>query len=281
MPEGPEVRREADAIARALRDGPLVRVDYRVRGLRRLAQGLDGARVTQVRSRGKVMMITFDRGLTHLSHHQLYGEWRVMPASREPDEDRAVRVVLATARRAAVLYSATDIALVPGHECRAHRLLAHLGPDVLDRATTPSLVASRLRHPRHCGKTLAHLLLDQAFCAGLGNYLRSDILFEARLRADVRPADLDDAARARLARAIVTLPRRSHRTGGVTNDPLRARALAGRGVSFDSRRFLVYGREGSPCWACGRIIRRDDAAGRGWFWCPGCQPAASARVHKR
>ena len=38
MPEGPEVRREADALARALRGRPLVRAEYRVSGLERRAK---------------------------------------------------------------------------------------------------------------------------------------------------------------------------------------------------------------------------------------------------
>jgi endonuclease-8 len=271
MPEGPEVRREADAIARAIGQGELVNVEYRLPALARRAERLAGARVTDVSTRGKTMVIAFDRGLVHLSHHQLYGEWRVSDARRAPDSDRAVRVVLATAKRAAILYSATAIALVDADAAGRHPLVVRLGPDALDRSTTAAVVAARLADRRFARTTLGHLLLDQAFVAGLGNYLRSDILHVAGLRAETRPVDLHEPARRRLAAAIVALPRRSYRTRGITNDAARARALAGRGVSYDARRFLVYAREGEPCWTCGTPIRRRDAAGRGWFFCPRCQ----------
>lgn len=304
MPEGPEVRREADAIARALGRDVLVRVDYRLPSLARRAEGLVGSRLTGVSARGKTMVIAFDRGLVHLSHHQLYGEWRVSDARHAPGHpgraplrgaeasdgrhggisprarngpSRAVRVVLATAKRAAVLYSATAIALVEAHDVDRHPLVARLGPDALDRSTTPAVVATRLADPRFARTTLAHLLLDQSFVAGLGNYLRSDILHVAGLRADARPADLGEAARRRLAAAIVALPRRSYRTRGITNDPTLARALGARGVTFEARRFLAYAREGEPCWTCGSAIRRVDAAGRGWFYCPRCQSGARSR----
>jgi formamidopyrimidine-DNA glycosylase len=58
---------------------------------------------------------------------------------------------------------------------------------------------------------------------------------------------------------------------------LRERRLEAEGLSFEARRFLVYAREGRPCWTCGTPIRRVDAGGRGWFYCPRCQPASRAR----
>lgn len=275
MPEGPEVRREADAIARALVGAPLVRADYRVPALAARARRLAGATVTGVRTRGKAMLIAFDCGLTHYSHNQLYGEWRVGMRHPAADDARAVRVVLAAGPRAAVLYSATEIALLDPRELARHPFLARLGPDALDRDTTPALVAGRLADPRFARRTLAQLLLDQSFIAGLGNYLRSDILFTAGVRGAARPADLGDDVRARLAAAIVSLPRRSYKTGGVTR-PDSASARTGA-IDEDDRRFLVYARAGRPCWTCGGRIRRVEAAGRGLFECARCQAAAPGR----
>ena len=277
MPEGPEVRREADELGRALVGRNLVRIEYRVPSLAARAAGLAGACVTRVTSRGKTMVIAYDRGLVHLSHHQLYGRWRIADARRVPDSDRAVRVVLATATRIATLYSATAIALVDAGDVDVHPLVARLGPDVLDRSTTPALIAARLSLPRFARTTLGHLLLDQSFAAGLGNYLRSDILHVSGLRAEARPADLDGDARARLAETIVALPRRSYRSRGVTAGAALARTLDARGVPRAERRFLAYDRAGEPCRTCGSAIRRREVAGRGWFYCPACQPPVRVR----
>jgi endonuclease-8 len=154
-----------------------------------------------------------------------------------------------------------------------HPFLARLGPDVFAPATTAAFVAARLAAPAFARRSLASLLLDQGFVAGLGNYLRSDILHAARLSHALRPADLSAGETRALARAIVALPRRSLRTGGVTNDPARARALAAAGATYDARRFLVYDRAGAPCYGCGTAIRRVDVGGRGVFFCPRCQRA--------
>jgi len=128
-------------------------------------------------------------------------------------------------------------------------------------------LASRTFHRRRLGA----LLLDQGFVAGLGNYLRADILFQARLHPALRPVDLEAAERRRLASAVLTIARRAYRRAGVTNDPDRARRLRERGLPRRAWRHLVFDREGEPCWACGGTVRRLDAAGRRTYLCPRCQ----------
>lgn len=271
MPEGPEIRREADALARALAGRALTRVEYRMPALAKRARALAGRRVLRVYPRGKAMLIAFDNGLTHYSHNQLYGEWRVMRASRDPENGRQVRAVLGTERHLAVLYSATEVALLDDAALARHPFLARLGPDVLDRATTRALIARSFADPQRARATVAALLLDQRFLAGVGNYLRSDILFASGLRPSRRAGSLSDDDRRRLAAAVFALPRQSLRTRGITNDRARAAALRSSGAAFEDLRFLVYARGGEACWHCGTRIRREDAGGRAVFYCPRCQ----------
>ena len=275
MPEGPEIRRAADDLDRVLARKRLLRIDYRVPRLARQARKLKGAGINRVYSRSKALLIEFDCGLTHYSHNQLFGEWEITHAPPAADSRRAVRVVLSTATHTATLYSATEIELLPTRDVERHPYIARLGPDALDGTTTVSMVRARLLDAAFRNRSLAALLLDQHFVAGLGNYLRSDILFAAGLPASVRPRDLDDARRARLAREILRVTRQAYRAGGVTNDLSRARAARRSGASHEASRFLAYGRAGAPCWTCGTTIQRDDAGGRGLFHCPVCQPPVS------
>ena len=112
MPEGPEIRQAADALARVLFGPPLVRIDYRLPALRRRARALRGAAVQRVYARSKALLIEFDCGLTHYSHNQLYGKWDIRPAGEPPAARRIVRVELATPDHVATLYSATQVALL-------------------------------------------------------------------------------------------------------------------------------------------------------------------------
>ena len=278
MPEGPEIRREAATLARALAGQELTRVEYRIPPLAAQGRRLRGARVLRVYPRGKALLIEFDRGVTHYSHNQLYGRWRVLRPDRAIDDTRAIRVVLATAERIAVLYSATEVELLTAPALARHPYLATLGPDVLDRGTTLRAIAARVADPRFARSTLAALLLDQRFVAGLGNYLRSEILHSARLSCALRPGDLDAAQRLALARAIHALPRQSYRTRGITNELASARAERDAGAAFQDYRFRVYGRSGLPCRACGAPVVRREAAGRGLYACPSCQREAPGAI---
>ena len=273
MPEGPEIRREADAIHAALAGKPLTRVEYRVPRLAAAARQLRGVEVVRSYARGKAMLVEFANGMTHYSHNQLYGRWKVMPATRDPERGRRmVRVILGNDDALAVLYSATQIELLPTRALAGHRFLAKLGPDALDTATTPVLVGERLADPRRARSTLGALLLDQTFVAGVGNYLRSDILFAAGLTHDRRAGSLTPAERRRLARAIVEVTRRSYETQGITNTPGHVRRLTRAGITRGALRFRAYGRAGHPCWDCGTRIRRVEANGRALFFCVRCQP---------
>jgi len=277
MPEGPEIRRQAVELARVLVGNEIERVEYRVPALARRARSLGGEAVTGVTSHGKAMLLAWSNGLTHFSHNQLYGAWRVIPRARldalAAERAASIRVIVATRSAAAVLLSATSIELLTDRELRVQPYLAKLGPDVLDRSTTPALVRARLAEAAFARRSLAALLLDQSFLAGLGNYLRSDILHLSRLRHGRRPADLRAPVIERLADAILALPRQSLRTGGTTNDLALARRLRAEGVPGRARRFRVYDRAGEPCWTCGTTIRRVDVGGRGIYFCPRCQPA--------
>jgi endonuclease-8 len=271
MPEGPEIRRAADRLERALLDRPLTSVFFAFPDLAAEADALVGQCVTAVDTRGKALLTRFDGGLTMYSHNQLYGRWYVMRSGRQPKTGRSLRVALHNDRHSALLYSASDVALLDAEGLAAHPFLGRLGPDILERGLTPEAVAERLAADPFRRRSLASLYLDQGFLAGNGNYLRSEVLFFAGLRPQARPVDLDAGQRARLARVTLTVARRSYRTGGITNPPSRVAALKEQGLRRGALRFAVFGRADRPCFECGTPIERVAAAGRRLYFCPRCQ----------
>ena len=62
------------------------------------------------------------------------------------------------------------------------------------------------------------MLLDQAFLAGLGNYLRAEILWQAELAPQHKPQDLTPEALRSLAEALLAVPRLSYQTRGQADD---------------------------------------------------------------
>ena len=187
MPEGPEIRRAADRLAEAVVGKRLSSAWFAFPDLKRFEQSLPGALVESITPHGKALLTRFDNGWTLYTHNQLYGVWRVAGAGERPGGKRSLRVALETRERAILLYSASDIEMWRSDEVHAHPFLARLGPDVLDPALDEAAVEARLRDPRFAGRSLGALLLDPGFLAGMGNYLRSEVLFAARLRPERRP----------------------------------------------------------------------------------------------
>ncbi len=271
MPEGPEIRRAADRIAAILQDKTAEHVRFGLPRLKRFEKHLCGRTVESVTTRGKAMLTRFDNDLTIYSHNQLYGRWYAMKRPRMPKTGRQLRIEIQTGTHRALLYSASDIEVLTDRQLERHPFLCRLGPDLLDAALSPSLIADRLRDPVFRNRALGSLYLDQGFLAGNGNYLRSEILWIAGLNPALKPAALSDAQVDTLAKETLKTVRRSYRTRGVTVAPALAKSLKASGLTYSRYRFYVFGRDGLPCHRCGTTIERKTMGSRSIFVCTGCQ----------
>ena len=112
------------------------------------------------------------------------------------------------------------------------------------------------------------VLLDQSFVAGLGNIYVDEALW----RAKVRPMRIANTLTKKEAAAIAT----------ASGDVMRE-AVAVGGTTFqhfvdtggDNGNFSdylkVFGKQGTACSRCGKIIIKTRCAGRGTHYCPKCQ----------
>ena len=285
MPEGPEIRRAADQVSAALVGQPLEQVFFAQEHfpeIARHARKLVGQQVLRVDTHGKAMLTRLDGGQTIYSHNQLYGRWRICKRGVLPDTKRSLRLALHTAEHSALLYSASEIELLSADELTLHPFLSRLGPDVLDKELNWQTLRDRAISSEFKRRSLAALYLDQHYLAGIGNYLRSEILFAARLNPWRKLSELAPSALSRLSRQTLTIARRSYKTGGVTNPPkltaqLRAalkKTRSGKGAAQldkEDYRFAVFRREGESCYACGTHIERVNAGSQALYCCPECQ----------
>jgi endonuclease VIII len=272
MPEGPEIRRATDAIAKVLQ-GKLVRnLEFGQPHLVPFQKRFKNVLVLDVEPRGKAVLTHFANDKTIYSHNQLYGEWAIFDKYAEPPTHKQRRIVLDTDEHRIVLYSASDIEVLDSGQVSKHPYIAKLGVELLDSSIGLKDVIECLNAPRWQKKLLAQILLDQAFLAGVGNYLRSEILFVAKLHPWVRLMDLDNAQRKRLAKAALSVTRQAYRHAGITNSLASAKLLKAAGIPFSSYRHFVFDREGQSCWVCHTEVVRVEVAGRQLHWCPNCQP---------
>ncbi len=272
MPEGPEIRRAADQILLALRPFLVEEVYFSFSHLKPYAASLEGQRVREVATRGKAMLIRFSNDLHVYSHSQLYGRWMVRTAHQYPKTNRQLRLAIHNRKKSVFLYSASDIEVLTEAQIARHPYLVSLGPDVL--SAKPDEVLKQVQAKRYRRRQFGSLLLDQRFLAGIGNYLRSEILFVASVHPQLRPIDCSDDQLEKLAQAAIRIPQQSYRYDGITYDLVEARALKAKGQRRRQYRHWVFNRENRPCRICGQSVVKDVAAGRRVYYCPACQPTA-------
>jgi endonuclease VIII len=267
MPEGPEIFLAARAVHEAVSEQPCsIKLLYPA--IAPKARSLRGVRIRRVYARSKAMLTEFANGVVLYSHNQLYGEW-VVHAAGEPLLKRQVRLVINTAKHQTVLYSATDFAWLKAGNEHEHPYIAKLGPEVLSTQVSAAHIAQRLaQFPR---RVIADALLDQHVLAGLGNYLRADILLVARINPLRKISSLAPQELLRIGKATKTLTQRSVQRQGVVRPWAQYQAARKSGADYEAARFYAFDREDAPCWECSTPITRITHSGRGLFYCPACQ----------
>lgn len=271
MPEGPEIRLAADEIEAVLKNRLVNTVTFGLSGLKRYEKLLAQCRVLGIETRGKALLTHFDNGLTVYSHNQLYGIWKIVSAGKLPQTKRQLRFAMHTDTHSALLYSASDISVWEKNKLYEHPFLAKLGPDILKPSLTWQEISERLQCKKFAGKTLASTYLDQSFLAGLGNYLRSEILFVAGVNPSEKPRNLSVEKIDRLAKATHEICWRSYVNKGVTIPIEMYEAQRKRGLSYERSRFFVFGRAGQSCRVCKAKIERSTMTSRRIYVCPRCQ----------
>ena len=275
MPEGPEIRLAADQVEAALISRDVQKIEFAFERLQPFERRLRGHQVTRVETRGKAMLTHFDHGWTIYSHNQLYGRWYVCARDRLPKTGRQLRLALHNDKHSVCLYSASDIDVIKTDRLHEHPFLARLGPDILNQAPSVDDLVERLQSDSFRRRQLGALLLDQGFVAGLGNYLRAEILTLAQLHPNLRATDCTPKQLRKLAQQTIKLTRRSYRNRGIVNPPTLVSRLKAEGLKRrEQYRFNTYNRGGKACHYCGTTIEFNMAGGRKMYFCPGCQPLA-------
>jgi endonuclease-8 len=271
MPEGPEIWRTADTLADLLKDKTITDFYFAFDELKKYESKLKGQKVKNVEARGKAILTFFDNDLVMYSHNQLYGKWLFGKNGEEPDTNRSLRVAIHIDDGAAYLYSASQIEILKPDEVADHSYIKKLGPDVLHPETTYEDIIAQFRSDDFQNRKLATLLLDQGFVSGIGNYLRSEIMFYAGADPNKKLKTYSDSKKGALAKATVKISERSYETDGITTDPPIVEALKREKAKRKDYRHFVYKRTGNRCHKCGSVIEEDKTGGRKIYFCPDCQ----------
>lgn len=255
MPEGDTLARTAAGLRPWLLGRPVLAARTGGPGAAPRVDGIVGATITAVESVGKNLLIRLDNGLELRTHLRMLGSWhRYRPGERWRRPPSRARLVLEVEGSVAVCFDAPVVELFEQRAEALHPSLSRLGPDLL--APHPDLdeAVRRLRDRARAGTAIGEALLDQRALAGIGNEVKSEVLWQAAVSPWARVGELDDAALHRLVEL--------------------GRAILREGAATGRRPRHVYRRATRPCPRCGDIVRathQGSGPPRLTYWCPRCQ----------
>lgn len=247
MPEGDAVRRTARQLAAALDGRQLTRTDFRVP--QHATVDLSGGTVAETVSRGKHLLTRIDheRPWTLHTHLRMDGSWRVHDDGRWDRRAPEIRVVLETARVAAVGYTLGIVELLPRD--RESDAVSHLGPDLLGADWDEAEALRRLLLAPE--RPVFEALRDQTLLAGVGTIYAAEVCFVMGVAPTTPVGAVPD----------------------LTRMVRRVRQMLDQEWSR-SRQLWVHRQR--LCRRCGTQVRVEQLGPAGRervaYWCPSCQP---------
>jgi len=269
MPELPEVETVRRDLVRVVAGHRIEAVEVTGRRTVRrqspqdLKERVGGMSVDSVRRASKYLLLDLSSGDVLVVHLRMSGQLRW----HQPDDERAAHT------HAVVGFGHGEVRFVDPRTfgelfvVGAGELPFRVGADPLDDGLTGAGLAAALGHRR---RPLKVALMDQQIVAGIGNIYADEICHRAGVRTDRRTDTVTARQWGRLAEAAGSVLTAAVAARGSSLRDAQYVDLFGRPGAYQQEH-RVYAREGLPCPACGRPIRRGVVGQRSTFFCPRCQ----------
>ena len=309
MPEGPEVRKYADALDAALTGRAIVSLEARTKDARKWLQENEprvvGRRVERVISHGKHLIGYIEGDFFFHSHLMMWGRWQTFgptkPRRRKtipielPQKDRRERARIVVDGAAAILLSAPIFNVGEGEPYETIEILGTLGPEALPYRGRFDRAEFLRRLLEFNDETIGAALLNQRIVAGLGNYLRAEVLFNCKLNPWLTVGELSKRHLSCLSTTIPRLAGDAYQRSATATEEDRKRMATDPSLVYQpgreyGTRHMVFRRTNLPCLRCGEKIRQlrqrtiphqDDGEDRTRivYFCAKCQRVDATDLH--
>ena len=266
MPEGPECRKYAIDLAERVSNRTLESIEFiSGRYTKKSPTGIDAFRthlpmmVVGAGVHGKFIYWILGDELSIWSTLGMTGAW-----SSEETKHTRVKFVL---NDGAVFYNDQrnfgTLKFVRG-KFQLIEKLKSMGPDMLATDVEDEKFIEMIRKKPNWQITKA--LMEQSLVSGIGNYIKSDSLWLARLSPLRKVNELSDTELSNLNRSIKHVMRESFQSGGMTIQTYKSFD----GTTSDyTRKFLVYNQEQDPDG--NNVMKETTEDKRSTFWVPEVQ----------
>jgi formamidopyrimidine-DNA glycosylase len=281
MSEGPEVHRLAGQLNQEFAGSRIVAIDSRLKKARAWFEEhpglIEDKEIRRVYAAGKNLLWDIEDDIYFRMHLLMFGKIRTYTLRHRVEYDRTTRALIVSSSRQAVLSNVQVFDVGQGDPFEQVPALQVIGPDICATPFDTNLFLERLNRPDNLDLEIGPVLLDQTVAAGLGNYLKSDILFECKLNPWLHVGDLSASQESCLAHTIPDVAQRALRNRGQTvTDEVLAHVIGDREKTSAtwSEKHWVFRHTNKPCLMCGTPIqqkRQGVDKGRVTFYCPTCQ----------
>lgn len=238
MPEGPECRLIAEELKSIYLGMRLVEAT--------MTRDVIGLTLTDVGSKGKLLWMEFDDGkMCMMITLGMTGMFTF-------DKTSVTRESFVFEDSPILYYNDKRRlgSFVVGDRAYKQRRMDVIGMCIFDPELTSKYYIKRLRRCQ-ARKLLKDALLDQHIIGGVGNYIRSEVLYRSGIHRDIKVIELNLEQLANLLCAIKFVSKESYEAGGASIDYVH---LDGTKGSFLSK-CHVYGREFDPT---GKKVHKTD-----------------------
>ena len=269
MPEGPEVRKTTDGLAECFlnREIELLEFSSGRYGRKDPVGYLDFCEdlpklVTGVGCKGKFIYFLFADGSSLWNTLGMSGYWSSTPGKH-------VRAAMSTTDHSTMFYNDMrnfGTFKYTSSQDDLNKKLSSLGPDLLSEDVSLELFKQSLLKGRRSQKPISQLLMDQSVVSGIGNYLKAEILYSARISPHRLCKDITEEELQSLFHASRSIIKLSYESGGATIKNYKA--PSGKNGVY-TRRFAVYNQKNDPLGH--NVVREKTADKRTTHWVPELQ----------
>lgn len=244
MPEGPECLIMSEIIynvvGKKLIDIEIIKGRYKKNGPPENFEEFTDEfpiKLLDVNCKGKMIYLEFSNDWFLVSNLGLTGEWEYVSGEMNNNDGN---VIFDFGKGGKLLYHDTmsygQFRIFNDRQIMKS-LIDKLGVDVLTKDITMSEFREILSKKKNLNKPIVEVISDQSNFAGIGNYLRSEILYAAKINPFMKTEDiLNDAHDMKsLKKWVFNLPRKSYRKNG-----------SGNYVTDGEMKFAIYKQKFDP-----------------------------------
>ena len=218
MPEGPEVKTMSDNLNSRLQNKEIIEINYlrqnKVPNNYIFLQSILPLRVKEINAKGKMLYFLFDKHIYMIITLGMTGIWSLEKHKHTTleikylDNNKEKSVYFVDVRKFGKIY-------IYKHKEEFEKKLDSIGPDLLNRNDFNfDLFKDILMKKKHWNITKA--LMDQSLMSGIGNYLKSEILYASKISPHRNIEDLSGEELKTLYTQARKIIKKSYELGGLS-----------------------------------------------------------------